>query len=59
VLPEVIDLAPFDVNEYEESKSGKVYLTVKYERLVPLIIETIKEHQQEIEELNKVLLNGR
>jgi hypothetical protein len=48
-------LAPFDIDENEQSKSGENYLTVRYERIIPLIIETIKEQQKEIEELEKAL----
>jgi hypothetical protein len=61
VLPEAVTLAPFDTYKNEdgtiESKSGKDYLTVKYEKIVPLLIEAIKEQQQQINEL-KEKLNG-
>jgi hypothetical protein len=56
VLPEVVTLAPFDT-EFDEnnqaigSKSGESYLTVSYDKLVPLLIESIKEQQLQIEEL--------
>ena len=56
IMPEVVKPAPFDVTEDGGSKSGEYYLTVMYERLIPLIVETIKEQQKEIEELEK--LNG-
>ena len=55
VLPEVVTAAPFDIgkddfgNEY--SKSAENYLTVRYEKLVPLLIEAIKAQQIQIEEL--------
>jgi hypothetical protein len=54
VLPEAIHPAPFDVgiddagNEY--SKSGENYLTVDYARLVPLLVEAIKELNQKLSE---------
>jgi hypothetical protein len=48
VLPEVTPLAPFDTGVNGASKSGRDYLTVKYERLVPLIIEAIKELNRKI-----------
>jgi len=41
VLPEAVAAAPID----------EQYLTVKYEKLVPLLIEAIKEQQKKIEEL--------
>ena len=43
VLPEAVKPAPFDTDEHGNSKSGENYLTVQYERLVPLLIEAIKE----------------
>lgn len=54
VLPEVTALAPFDttfVNGIEQSISGENYLTVHYEKLVPLLIEAIKELSKEVNEL--------
>ena len=50
VLPEAVKLAPFD-NDGGKSKSGENFLTVKYEKLVPLLIEGMKEQQAQIEEL--------
>jgi hypothetical protein len=55
VLPEAVRLAPFDQehdgNGNFYSKSGNNFLTVKYEKIVPLLIEGIKEQQLQIEEL--------
>jgi len=36
------------------SKSGENYLTVDYSRIVPLLIEAIKEQQKQIEELQEL-----
>jgi hypothetical protein len=53
VLPEAIKSAPFDIGENNESISGENYLTVQYEKLVPLLIEAIKEQQKQIDVLNE------
>jgi hypothetical protein len=47
VLPEVIAPAPIDPQ----------YMTMHYERLVPLLVEAIKEQQKQIEELKAKLGN--
>lgn len=51
ILPEAVDMAPFDRDVEGNSKSGEEYLTVKYEKIVPLLIEAIKELKAEVEEL--------
>ena len=43
VIPDAVVPAPFDPD----------YLTVKHEKIVPLLIEAIKEQQKEIEELKQ------
>lgn len=53
VLPEVIKPAPFDVDENGVSKSGENYLTVQYEKIVPLLIEAIKELTKKVEALEQ------
>jgi hypothetical protein len=55
VQPEAVKLAPFDKDENGESKSGENYLTIQYEKVVPLLIEAIKEQQLQIEELKSRL----
>jgi hypothetical protein len=58
VLPEVVTLAPFDScnldNGRTVSKSGQEYLTVAYERMVPLLIECIKQLKSEVAELKSL-----
>ena len=51
VLPQVIRRAPFDMGPNDTSKSGEDYMTVQYEKLVPLLIEAIKELSAEVAEL--------
>jgi len=53
VLPQIVKKAPFDTNEDGDSKSGENYLTIQYEKIVPLLLEGIKELKKEIEELKK------
>ena len=52
VLPDAVKLAPFDNNQ-GVSISGENYLTVQYEKLVPLLVESIKELKKEVDELKK------
>jgi hypothetical protein len=55
VLPEIVTAAPFDIakdddgNEY--SLSGENYKTLWYDKLVPLLIEAVKELSMEVEKL--------
>ena len=62
VLPELVNIAPFDMMLDEDgkiiSKSGNNYLTISYERIVPILIEGIKEQNKKItnleNEINKI-----
>jgi hypothetical protein len=51
VQPEATSLAPFDRADDGTSKSGENYLTVDYEKLIPLLVEGIKELRREINQL--------
>lgn len=51
VQPEAVKPAPFDIADDGSSKSGENYLTVQYEKLVPLLVEAIKELRLEVKEL--------
>jgi hypothetical protein len=53
VLPQIVRPAPFDCEEDGTSKSGENYLTIQYDKIVPLLLEGIKELKKEIEELKK------
>lgn len=56
-LPEVVVPAPFDIAQREDgteySASGENYLTVHYERIVPLLIEAIKELSDKVKALEE------
>ena len=58
VLPEAVKPAPFDLIRFDEnteiSKSGENYKTVQYEKLVPLLIEAIKELNNQIKQLKGI-----
>jgi hypothetical protein len=54
--------APFDIQYNEktkkhESQSGEDYLTVNYDKLVPLLVEAIKEQQNKIDKLEELINN--
>lgn len=48
IMPDIVKRAPFDEAGNGTSKSGKEYLTVDYEKLVPLLVEGIKELRAEV-----------
>ena len=58
ILPEIVHLAPFDMDidpetqQIKGSKSGENYLTIEYDKLVPLLVEAIKEQQTIIDKQN-------
>ena len=56
-LPEIVKIAPFDSERNKDgvivSKSGENYLTMSYERLVPVFVEAIKELERKNIELTR------
>ncbi len=65
-FPQLVKLAPFDIgtdfsdeqNPRQFSKSGENYLTLDYNRLVPVLVQAIKEQQAKIEELESRINNS-
>jgi hypothetical protein len=53
VFPEAIEIAPFDSDSKGNSISGQNYMTVQYDRIVPLLIESIKAQQIQIDSQQK------
>jgi hypothetical protein len=51
VIPEAIKSAPFDTGVNGESESGENYKTVKYDKIVSLLIEAIKELSTQVESM--------
>ncbi len=55
VLPQVVKPAPFDLGVDDEGKqyslSGENYKTVQYEKVVPLLVEAIKELSAKVKKL--------
>ena len=49
--PEAVEQAPFDRTSVKgKSLTGKNYLTLKYDRLVPVLVEAIKEQDRKVED---------
>jgi len=61
VLPQIVKPAPFDMDGNNSSVSGENYLTVQYEKLIPLLIESIKQLNDKVNTLEAEIseLKGR
>lgn len=57
VVPDAVTLAPFDRGEDGISVSGENYLTVDYTKLIPLLIQAVKEQQELIQQQAVKLLD--
>jgi len=57
LLPEIVSIAPFDLSINKTSISGENYLTISYEKLIPILLEGIKELKKEIEEIKIKIKN--
>ena len=55
ILPEIVVPAPFDVAEDGSSKSGEDYLTIKYEKVIPLLVNAINAQTSKITELKQTV----
>ena len=57
IQPEIVTRAPFDNGRKEDgieySISGKEYLTIDYSRMVPLLVEAIKDLADELDEIKR------
>jgi hypothetical protein len=53
VMPEVVRQAPFDIAADGSSISGENYQTVQYDKLVPLLIQAVKEQSAKIAEFEQ------
>ena len=53
VLPQAVKPAPFDIGPGGTSISGQNYLTIQYEKMVPLLVEAIKELSDLVDQLKE------
>jgi len=59
VAPQAVRPAPFDQDEDGSSTSGEHFLTVRYERLVPLLFEALRELNGKVDRLTLELEAAR
>jgi hypothetical protein len=55
VIPDAVVTAPFNGNYARKSGVDHNFLTVDKDKIIPLLIEAIKEQQQQIEELKEMI----
>lgn len=55
VLPEVVNFAPFDYGVNNQNISGENYLTLNYDKVVPLLLQAIKELKCELDDVKKLI----
>ena len=48
IVPEAIAIAPFDSDRDGNSISGENYLTIRYEKIIPLLIQALKEQKEQL-----------
>jgi len=53
----LVDLAPFDRNLDDTSVSGNSYLTVKYEKLIAILLECVHELNERLSSVETILAN--
>ena len=52
VIPSAVKLAPFDTSDKDKTSiSGQDYKTIQYDKIIPLLVETIKELEARIKTL--------
>jgi hypothetical protein len=51
IMPETVKIAPFDRDGDGGSLTGENYLTIQYERLVPLLVQAINELNAKVKKL--------
>lgn len=55
VIPDAVEIAPFNAIATERTGVDNNYLTVDKEKIIPVLIEAIKEQQAQIEELKQTI----
>ena len=58
-LPEAVKPAPFDINKFGHTTSGEKYLTVDYAKIIPLLIEALKEQKKQLIYIREKIMKRR